>query len=67
MLIQQTAKFLLEVAKSKFKGKEVKTYSCEKWLNFESLEEVKFGNDVTNQGLIKALQHWVNLKIFRAG
>jgi len=43
------------VAKSKFKGKDVKTYSCENWLNFEALEEVKFGSDVTNRGLIKAL------------
>jgi len=55
VLIQQTSKFLLEVAKQKFKGKDLKTYSCNNWLKIDSIENDKFGDDVTNLNLIKAL------------
>ncbi len=56
VLIQQASKFVLECAKSIFRGKELKTYTLKDWLTINPVNEEKFGSDITHQSLIKALQ-----------
>lgn len=57
VLIQQASKFVLEMAKAKFRGKEIKTYTMNDWLSVNPVNDEKFPAEITHETLIKALQH----------
>jgi acyl-CoA oxidase len=68
VLIQQAAKYLLDLVKAKFKGKETNSIMCESWITIESVSENRFKaqncDDVYNGSyLIEALQHRINASI----
>jgi acyl-CoA oxidase len=72
VLIQQTAKYILDLAKAKYKGMETHSKTCEDWLSIEPVFDARFTaeeyEDVFNpQELIKALQHRINALIQEVG
>lgn len=52
VLIQQASKFVLEMAKTKFRGKDVKTYTMNDWLTLNSVQDDRFPSEVTHETLI---------------
>lgn len=57
VLIQQASKFLLEIAKTKFRGKNPKLYSLQEWFTLNPVNEERFSGVLDVANLIDALRH----------
>ena len=67
VLIQQSAKYLLDLLKMKFKGKDIESDTCADWLTLIPVFEDKFEantiEEITSEALEKALEHRINFSL----